>query len=532
MSIWNVPRPRGIILAVALIVTVGLVWFLVDAPTEVEPQISGDVYERIDAYVADELEDSRIPGAALAVVDGGRTVHATGFGDDGHGNPITADTPFWIGSNTKSITALAIMKLVQDGLVDLDAPVQHYLPEFLVADPAASRAITIRHLLNQTSGISRLDGVKAVAEGGADSMRATVAEMAKLQLNRPVGQSFEYANLNSVVLGVVIEQVTGQTWQEYVAQQIFEPIGMDNTFTDRSAAEDAGLVSTYRSFFGFPLPTDGEHLDGLAASGYVYSTASDMARYLAVYLNGGSLEGKRVLAAGGVEQILEPATDPRTFRLQSQSFTASYGAGWFVGPFGAAETARWHQGSLPHFTAWMVLLPDSDQAVVLLLNEGNQFEFGDVNAAWSRIPQAVVNLLVGAQPVGGRGSTPFFIIVTTLVLALATVQVWHLARLVRAGIPSTVGSWRAAVPLLWEFGLAGTVLVLYPSVIGGLGWSAAFMFLPDLSLMVAVVGGLAVLTGIVRAALLVQRHHVSHFGGHRQRPLGPSRDVTHRSRTR
>lgn len=508
MSLRHVTRPRGVILAVALILATGLVWFMVDARTDVEPQTSGDVYERIDAYFADELDNSRIPGAALAVVDGGRTIHATGFGDDGHGNPITADTPFWIGSNTKSITALAIMQLVQDGVVALDSPVQRYLPEFRVADPAASKAITIRHLLNQTSGISRLDGVKAVADGGAESMRATVAEMAQLRLNRPVGKTFEYANLNSVVLGVVIEQVTGQTWQDYVAQQIFEPIGMDNTFTDRSSAEDAGLVSTYRSFFGFPLPTDGEHLDGLAASGYVYSTASDMARYLAVYLNGGSLEGSRVLATGGVEQMLEPATDPRTFRLQSQSFTASYGAGWFVGPFGAANTARWHQGSLPHFTAWMVLLPDSDQGVVLLLNEGNQFEFGEVNATWSRIPQTVVNLLVGAQPVEGRGSTPFFIVVMTLVLALVTVQVWHLARLVRAGIPSTVRRWRAAVPLLWELGLAGTVLVLYPSAIGGLGWSASFMFLPDLTLMVLVVAGLAALTGVVRTALLIQRDHV------------------------
>lgn len=509
MKLEGVARRHGLALTVGIILVGGMAWFGVDAASDSEPADSGDLYERIDAYVADQLDGSRIPGAALTIVDAGRTVHATGFGSDGHGNPVSADTPFWIGSNTKSITALAVMQLVEDGEVDLDAPVQRYLPDFRVADPAASAAITVRHLVNQTSGIARIDGIKAVAGGGGESMRYTVAQMADLQLNRPVGSSFEYANLNSVVLGVLIEQVTGQTWQDYVEEHIFAPLRMDKSFTDLNAAEDAGLTSTYRSFFGFPLETDAENHDGLAASGYVYSSASDMARYLAMYLNEGALEGTRVLDASTVEEMLSPATAPRTFPLQSQEFTASYGDGWFVGPFGAAETARWHQGSLPHFTAWLVLLPDSDQGVVVLLNEGNQFEFGGANATWSRIPQGVVNLLVGAEPVEGPGSTPFFIIFTTLVLALTATQVWHLARLTRAGIPSPFDTLRAAAPLVWEFGLAGAVLFLYPVLLGGLGWSATFAFLPDLTLTVLVVAGLAVLTGVVRTALLVRRHRHS-----------------------
>lgn len=517
---------HGLALAVSIILAGGMAWFGVDAATDSHPTDSGDVYERIDAYVADQLDGSRIPGAALAVVDGGRTVHATGFGSDGHGNPVSAETPFWIGSNTKSITALAVMQLVEDGVVDLDSPVQRYLSDFRVADPAASAEMTVRDLLNQTSGIARIDGIRAVAGGGGESMRDTVAQMADLQLNRPVGSSFEYANLNSVVLGVLVEQVTGQTWQDYVEERVFAPLGMERSFTDRNAAREAGLTSTYRSFFGFPLETDAAHLDGLAASGYVYSTASDMARYLAMYLNNGALAGNRVLDASGVEEMLSPATEPRTFPLQSQEFTASYGAGWFVGPFGAAEGVPWHQGSLPHFTAWLVLLPDSDQGVVVLLNEGNQFELGGANATWSRIPQGVVDLLVGTEPVEGPGSTPFFIIVTTLVLALISTQVWHVARLARAGIPSRIGTPRAAAPLVWELGLAGTVLFLYPALLGGLGWSATFAFLPDLTLTVVVVAGLAVLAGVVRTALLVRRHRRSPTARNTT-PAGPGNTDQH-----
>jgi len=206
MKLRGLARRHGLLLWLSLILAGGMAWFGVDAVSDSDAADSGSAYERIDAYVADQLQGSRIPGAALAIVDGGRVVHTTGFGSDGHGHPITADTPFWIGSNTKSITALAIMQLVEDGKVNLDSPVQRYLPNFQVADPAASATITVRHLLNQTSGIARIDGIEALARGGGESMRDTVAEMADLQLNRPVGESFEHANLNSVVLGVLVER--------------------------------------------------------------------------------------------------------------------------------------------------------------------------------------------------------------------------------------------------------------------------------------------------------------------------------------
>lgn len=498
-------RANGPALWAAVIIAAGLVWLLVDVATEDDPSTSGDVYDRIDAYVQDEMDGSRIPGVSIAVVDGA-TVHTAGYGGDGRGNPITADTPFWIGSNTKSITALAVMQLVEQGLIDLDEPVQHYLPEFRVADAEASSAITVRHLLNQTSGISRLDGVKAVAAGEDQTMRETVADMADLELNRPVGKSFEYANLNSVVLGVIVEEVTGDSWETYVEDNVFDPLGMTRTYTDQPPARADGLTDTHRTFFGFPLESDAEHLDALAASGYVYSTANDMARYLSMYLSDGELDGQELLSSEGTEEMLSPATDPRTFPLQSQSFTASYGAGWFVGTFGVADDARWHQGSLPHFTAWMVLLPDTDEGVVVLLNQGNQFEIGGANSAWSRIPQGVVALLRGEEAPSGVGAGRFFIIFTTLVLAVVVAQVWTLTRQIRHGPRSDTSPLRAGLPLVFELGLAGLVLLLYPAITGGLGWSTTFAFVPDLTLTVAIIAGLAITTGIVRTLRLTRRH--------------------------
>ena len=488
-----------------LIGGLGAVWLVWDMATDDEPAIGGDQFDQIDAYVEDQLHGSRIPGASIAVIEDGAVVHAQGFGNDGHGNQVTTDTPFWIGSNTKSITALAVMQLEESGSMDLDAPIRDYLPNFAVADDVASARITVRHLLNQTSGISRLDGLRAVVDADPDeSIQDAVAGMADLELNRPVGERFEYANLNSVVLGAVIEAVTGQTWQDYVQANIFDPLAMTNTYTDLTAAEAAGLTATHRYFFGFPVETDGDHLPSLAPTGYVYTSAADLARYLAMYTNGGMLDGQRVLSDTGINEMLMPATNERIFALQSQQFAARYGAGWFVGTFGAATDARWHQGSLPYFTTWMVLLPDTDQAVVVMINAGNQFEIGGANSAWSRIPQGVVNLLRDADPPTGTSTGRFFIIFDTLVAIVIVAQAWTLTRVIARPRSEMKPTVRRTAPLVGELIVAPLVLLIYPGITGGLGWRAAFTFIPDLSLTVASVAGLAVLTGVIRAVRLIR----------------------------
>ena len=494
------PRRLGRWAAVVAIAAIGVAWMAWDTSTDDNPSINGATYDRIDAYVQDQVDDSRIPGVAIAVVEGGAVVHAAGFGDDGHGNAITADTPFWVGSNTKSITALATMQLAEVGAVDLDTPVQTYVPQFRVADPDVAAQITVRHLLNQTSGIARIDGVRAVANAEEDqTLEDTVADMADLELNRPVGESFEYANLNSVLLGAVIEAATGERWQDYVQSNIFDRIGMARTYTEKAEAEAYGLTGTHRFMFGYPVKTDGTHLAALAPSGYVYSTANDMARYLALYLQGGTIDGDQILSTAGIDEMLTGATNERSLDLQSQRFTARYGAGWFVGPFAAAADARWHQGSLPHFTGWMVLLPQTDQGVTVLINAGNQFEIGDANAAWSRIPQGVVNILRDQPPPTGMSTSRFFIIFNTLAVIAITLQITTLIGLART--PNRPARW----PLAWELIVAPAILLLYPGITGGLGFGAAFAFIPDLTITLIGVCGLAIITGGVRITRLLRR---------------------------
>lgn len=364
-------------------------------------ELDAGARECIDRFVESERQASGIPGIALAIVHDGRLAHVRGFGHDGHGDPITGDTPFPIGSLTKSFTALLMRQAIDAGQLDADAPVQRYLPWFRVADEAASQRITLRNLVNQTSGFSHADGLAPLAEWSGAGIDDTARGLATVQLNRPVGERFEYSNLNWVVLGAVLQAVTGRSWQAQIQSQVFQPLRMTHSHTDHAAGRQAGMTAVHRLWFGVPVAHRVDLRPGFAPAGSLVSSARDLSRYLAMMLAEGAGPSGRVVSAHGVGQLLAPAAPLRRFKLGHTEFEFRYGEGWMAGPFGASADTRWHQGALASFEAWMVLLPDTRQAVVLLINAKSDLPFNGVNAVTSRLPLGVVNLLRGQPPPKG-----------------------------------------------------------------------------------------------------------------------------------
>lgn len=500
-------------------------------PSAASAQADDDRFEEIDEYVQEQIDGSRIPAVALAIVEDGETVHMRGFGDDA-GEPVTPQTPFPIGSLTKSFTALAVMQLAEAGELDLDAPVQNYIPEFRVADQAASSQITVRHLLNQTSGFSRQSGLAPLVEEWDGSGDDLIQRLQDVELNRPVGESYDYSNLNYLVLGQVIERVSGQTYGDYVRQHIFEPLGMSNSYVSHEEGRQHDMVAVHRYWFGFPVETETPHLPGQISAGFLVSSAEDMSRYLAMYLNGGEYGGERILSAEGITTMHQPATEEFERTLLGTDFSARYGMGWFSGPFGE-ESALWHLGELPAFNAWMVLLPESDQAVVVLINASNQIGLAGSNEVFSRIPIGITNLLTGHEPPTGLGLTRFYVFFDLIVLGIVAVLVWRLLQLYRR--PLTVNFrprslrnlmhvLQSTVPLLWEFGLSLVILFGYPTL-AGLGWQGAFWAVPDLSLVLLALAGLWLLTGMLRVYKLIRGLTGSADVGSRS----PTRDVARRN---
>ena len=223
---------------------------------------------------------------------------------------VTPLTPFIIGSMSKSFTSLAVMQLVEAGTVELDTPVQRYLPWFRVADPTASVRITVRQLLNQTSGIpanSEHELKEGFLSTGNETLEQYVRSLKTFVLDRPVGASFEYANTNYSVLGLIVQTVSGQSYETYMQQHIFALLQMSHSFASKQDARRDGLAQGYQLWFGFPVPTALPYLRDLLPAGYLISTAEDMAHYLIAQMNGGRFENTAVLSPAGIATLHAPA---------------------------------------------------------------------------------------------------------------------------------------------------------------------------------------------------------------------------------
>jgi CubicO group peptidase (beta-lactamase class C family) len=309
-------------------------------------------FTAITTYIEAEMKAQHIPGLALAIVQGDRIVHLQGFGvANPRGEPVTRETPFILGSVSKSFTAMAVMQLVDAGQIELDAPVQRYLPWFRVADEQASSAITVRHLLNQTSGIAEAAGLNnATSRDMSDgALEAQVRGFSTARLNHAVGEVFEYSNANYDILGLIVQTVSGQAYGSYIQEHIFVPLEMTHAFTSETEAMAQGLATGHRFWFGRPLPFGAPYTLANQPSGFLIAGAQDMAHYLIAYLNNGTYAGKSVLSPSGIA-----AMHQRPLQDEGESY---YGMGWFVGEVDGIPKMT-HGGDTANFHTTMTILPE------------------------------------------------------------------------------------------------------------------------------------------------------------------------------
>lgn len=458
-------------------------------------------FAKIDMYAQTQLEKSRIPGLALGIVQGDQIVHLKGIGRaDDSGRAVTPQTPFCIGSTSKSFTALAVMQLVEAGKIELDAPVQRYIPWFRVADPVASARITVRQLLNQTSGLTEAAGKGAVIGAGPETLEQAVRDLCTAELNRPVGISFEYSNLNYLTLGLVVQMVSQEPYEIYLQQHIFEPLEMRHTYTSNEQAKRDGLASGYRYWFGFPVAFDASSPPYLLAAGGIISTAEDMSHYLAMYLSEGRYHGKVLLSPDGIAQMHHPAAHVTT----SVEAGADYGMGSYIGKWGGAD-AVYHFGDTSNSHAGMVLVPHGDWGIIVLFNVGLH---GGMFSSLLAIEQSVTGLVAGGQGATDARIGTIYLVLDLAISVVLALQGWSLIRLVRRhgdlefpmrDLSHALGQGRRWVlPLLWEFGLPVAIARMIPKR-AQVSWKGIMLFAPDLGYSFIGIGGVFLLTGLIRA---------------------------------
>ena len=421
-----------------------------------------------DTYLRSELTRLRVPGAAVAVIRGDSLVHALVVGRaDGSGRAITLETPFMIGSISKSMTALAMMQLVDAGRVALDSPVTRYLPWFHPTlegrrDGGDGERVTIRQLLNQNGGIPAYAGRMdwAYPDTSETALERHARRLASVELAHLPGTIFEYANANYVLLGEVIQEVTRTSYERYLAEHVFGPLAMNHSFTSLFAAERSGMAGGFRLWFGHPRAADMPFMRSNLPAGQLIASAADMARYVRVHLNDGRYLGGTLLSPAATSELHRPAS-----RLNEHW---SYAMGWMSGTFGG-RTVLWHNGLVPNFYAFVALVPERHEGIVILTNVGNVLDMPRLNrtafGALTRLVTAVAvpdSLSCAMCPVSPLASESTVRALRPIAVALVVLQCcWIAWSVIQRRWRSRKGNVRSASSaLLW----AGWVFFALPLI--------------------------------------------------------------------
>lgn len=456
------PRPLARAFALAALA----VPFAVSAQ---QPQVDSVAIRR---FVTSAIRADRVPGLAIAVVSRDGVLYAEGFGSTGRdGDRITPDTPFLLGSMSKSITALAVMQLVDAGQVELDAPVRRYLADFALRGNGSDQ-ITVRQLLAHTSGIPTS---APRATGAHRTLADHVTALRQVSLARAPGEAHEYSSPNYQTLGRLVEVVSGQEFGAYVAQHVFAPLGMRHSFSDSAGAYSAGLTHGHQMVFGWSMQRDlAFEADRLPTAALV-SSAGDLGRFLRAELRGGELDGVRIASVDAMKQMHQP-------QVSSPGF--AYAMGWRVSAL-AGETAVHHGGILPNYRGKMVMLPTLGLGVVVLTNVSSVLG----TPTSHRVADGVAAILAGADPGQPRWSLSWLLSAVALgMLAITTLQLRGLLRARRTprGLPAA----------LKEFAFATALLVGMPLWLG-FGWAEILRQMPDVGAWMLLSVTLGTATGVL-----------------------------------
>lgn len=356
----------------------------------------GGDFSGIDSQLRKEIEELHIPGMAIAIVDSKEVLFA-----ETYGNCDSIDAPFIIGSLSKSFTALAVMQLVEEGKIDLDTKISDYIDtSAYFINKSDGDKITVRQLLKQTGGLG------------------TYQRFGNAQITGSYGQH-QYANINYGLLGKIIESVSGKSYSEYMDENIFLPLHMEHTAATLEQSKENGLIKGYRNYFGIPVAGEPDYPDddswSTVPAGYLSSSASDMAKYLQMYLNGGiGIVSQDSLNTMFYDNVYVNANNPYY-----------YGMGWTLTE-GYTEPILGHSGLVENYISNMFLLPESGFGIIFLINMNDYLV---ANQLTDIISQNVILSLSGREQheISGNPYITRHLILDTAYLAVMAVAIYPIA---------------------------------------------------------------------------------------------------------
>ncbi len=360
-----------------------LLLFVLNATAAVDAQ---QLPSDLDAYVARAMKTFDVPGLSIAVVKDGKVVLLKGYGIRKLGEPMRVDenTLFGIGSNTKAFTAAAIATLVDAGKLDWDDPVYERLKGFEMYDPYVSKEMRIRDLLCHRSGLGLGEGDLMFWPHTTFTRDEVVYRVRFLKPATSFRSQFAYNNLMFVTAGQVVAENGGKTWDEYVREKIFAPLGMNSTNSSTDMFNPNGdWAYPHEKVDGKLQPIPFENLDNAGPAGSINSSAADMSKWVLMQLNHGKISGSetRIFSeksgqAMWTQQTVIPVSQVGSEELKAiRPNLAGYGLGWFLRDYKGRMIVG-HTGGVAGFVTMVSLVPQENLGIVILTNaeEDSAFE--------------------------------------------------------------------------------------------------------------------------------------------------------------
>ncbi len=450
-----------------------------------------DIYQEIDTYIDQSLSANRIPGLQLGIVQNGKVLYLQAYGEAERGRAMSPTTPMFIGALTQPFTAMAIMQLVDAGKVSLDAPAQTYLPDFQVRDEA-SQQITVRQLLNQTSGLSPLAYQENLPR--AATIQDQVSSLRDARLTVTPGERFQAFDPNYAVLGRIIEQVSGLTYEEYLQQNILTPLEMDHTYTSVVEAQTDRLARGYTAILGYPVVRNQSFRPYDLPAAYLISTAKDLTNFLLVQIAGGQYKDMQLVSPEAVDQM----------HAANQAAGSPYAAGWYVQPSAYGKMV-YTTGNLENFHSDLMLYPAHKLGFVILINQ-NHLLYNWVE--YSAMRAGIVDIFFNQSPPPAISMSFLYQIIAVLIILDIILEMRAFMRLPRQVDRLRRMSKRMRQVLLGiNFAAPLFILFLLPSIVQGFfvrpfNWQLLFSQLPVLIFWLFFAMVMLLARGVVRLWLL------------------------------
>lgn len=379
-------RPRALL-------ALSLACALVAAPLGAQPPAAPP---GLNAYVEQVRGTFAVPGIALAIVKDGQVVLTQGYGvrEKDKPTPVDEHTLFGIASNSKAVTATALGMLVEEGKLAWDARVVDYLPWFQLADPYVTRELTVRDLLVHRSGLALGAGDLLWWPPTTYSREEVVRRLRHLPLATSFRGTYAYDNVLYIAAGQLVEAVSGQTWEEFVAARILRPVGMTESHVRHPGAAAPNLATPHASVEGVVRPVAPFASDNANPAAGIHSNARDVARWMIVQLDSGRVGDTAHLFAPATARQLWTLVTPQPIGTPAPELAAlrpsfrGYALGFEVRDYRGQKLVT-HTGGLPGYVSRVMLVPDLKLGVAVLTNQ-------EAGAAFDALAYRVLDHYLGA----------------------------------------------------------------------------------------------------------------------------------------